>query len=87
VEPGSGQLQPAADATADATADAEQGQECVWGWMDLIFHTVYRRIALPSFLINYFGQKRIGKLLFLAENGSIKKTFHAKRGPNRPKTG
>jgi hypothetical protein len=33
----------------------------------------YRRIALPSFLINYFGQKRIGKILFLAENGSIKK--------------
>jgi hypothetical protein len=30
---------------------------------------------LPSFLINYFGQKRIGKRLFLAENGSIKKTI------------
>jgi hypothetical protein len=47
----------------------------------------YRSVGLPSFLINYFGQKRIGKRLFLAENGSIKKIFQAKRGPNRPKTG
>jgi hypothetical protein len=48
---------------------------------------LYRSVGLPSFLINYFGQKRIGKRLFLAENGSIKKIFQAKRGPNRPKTG
>jgi hypothetical protein len=30
---------------------------------------VYRRIALASFLIKKIGQKRIEKLLFLAENG------------------
>jgi hypothetical protein len=48
---------------------------------------VYRRTPLPSFLINYFGPKRIGKLVFLAENGSIEKIFQAKRGPNRPATG
>ncbi len=47
---------------------------------------LYRRIALPSFLINCFGQELIGKLVFLAENESIKK-IKAKRGPNRPKTG
>jgi hypothetical protein len=40
----------------------------------------YRRIPLLSFLINYFGPKRIRELLFLAENGSIKKIFQAKRG-------
>ncbi len=39
---------------------------------------IYRIIALPSLLINYFGQKWIGKLLFLAENGSIKKYFRPK---------
>jgi hypothetical protein len=31
-------------------------------WPDMC----YRIIALPSFLINYFGQKRIGKPLFRA---------------------
>jgi hypothetical protein len=38
----------------------------------------YRRIPLPSLLINYFGPKRIGKLVFWAENGSIQKIFQAK---------
>jgi hypothetical protein len=33
---------------------------------------------LPSFLIKFFGQKRIEKLLFLAKNGSIAKIFQAK---------
>jgi hypothetical protein len=48
----------------------------------------YRRIALPSFLINYCGQKRIGKLDFFAkktpENGSIKQIFQAGTDRRRP---
>jgi hypothetical protein len=37
-----------------------------------IYVYIYRRVPLPLFLMNYFGQKRIGKPVFVAENGSIK---------------
>ncbi len=50
----------------------------------------YRRVPLPSFLINYFGQKRIGKPIFLAENGSIKGKKMPKQASNwlnRPRNG
>ena len=43
----------------------------------------YRRIALPSFLIKYFGHKRIGKPLFLAKKcrktDRLNKYFRLKR--------
>ncbi len=42
----------------------------------------YRRVPLPSFLNKYFGQKRIAKPLFLAEDGSIKGKTLSKQAEN-----
>jgi hypothetical protein len=46
----------------------------------------YRRVPLPSLLINYFGPARIGKPTFWPKRGLNIKMIQARRGPSSPKT-
>ncbi len=50
-----------------------------WAGGRVALSVVYRRTALPSFLMNYFGQKRIEKLLFWLKTDRLKFLFQAQQ--------